>query len=321
MRVELAPVEQRGGIWFKREDVVGGKGRRLRFMLREYEAGTDGPYGMIVATPAASSIPAYVAREGARLGWPVKAIAGVNSLEAARRIEPFVVAEALGAELIAAGSGPHGWRREQARRRLLAEHPSYFNVPPGVNPARKEPEWLRRFYLCSAGQVANLPDIDTLIIPCGGGNATAAILLGLAFYYHGAPLRIVLGLMGHDGQGRMRAGAEQRIYAAVRDVPGALAMFERAERWPVYPQSEYGKPARTEHEGLRLHSHYEGKLWRYLLAYHPKLVTLRTCFWVVDGEPRLEEWVGLDALTSSATEIELPTFEYAAEPPPQPELF
>jgi hypothetical protein len=306
--VALAPVEQRGRVWFKREDVVGGKGRRLRYMLGTYAAACGGPYGMIVATPAASSIPAYVAREGKRLGWPVKAIAGVDSLERARQIRPFAVAEALGAEVIAAGAGQHGWRRERERRRQLERHPTYFNVPPGVNPNQSEPSWLRRFYMCSAGQVLNLPEgIETLIIPCGGGNAAAAILLGLAFYHEGPTPHVVLGLMGHDKHGKMRTTPEQRILAALDGVPSAVEIFNRAERWPVYPQSDYGRPQRAECDGLQLHPHYEAKLWRFLTEQHPGLVSDRTCFWVVDGEPDTGGWL---EGAGEVPVVELPTHDY-----------
>lgn len=165
MTVALSPVERRGELWFKREDLVGGKGRRLRFMLEEYAVAVSGPRGLVVATPAASSIPAYVAKEGQRRGWPVLVAVGMNTGEAALRVEPLQVAKALGAELVIAGAGQHSWRREQMRRTLLKRHPTYFNVPPGINPVRQDPRWLRRFYLCSAGQVMNLPEeLEVLII-------------------------------------------------------------------------------------------------------------------------------------------------------------
>lgn len=114
--------------------------------------------------------------------------------------------------------------------------------------------------------------------------------------------------MGHDGKGRMRAGAEQRIRAGIEGVPLALQLFERAERWLIYPQSEYGKPHRREYAGIRLHSHYEAKLLSYLEGHAPDLINPGTCFWIVDGEPKLEDFTSRPEL--QLPRLELPIVEY-----------
>src|SRR5262249_17922449 len=153
------------------------------------------------------------------------------------------IAETLGAEIIIAGASPNSWRRKRKYRAICAQYPTWFRVPEGLGPRKDrkdDPKWLERFYGASAPQGQNLPEnLKVLIIPCGSGNSTISILRGLSeYHFDNLPECIVLGILGHDENGRMRRAVDDHIRRGLAGNKLALHIYQEAEHIAAYPKTE-----------------------------------------------------------------------------------
>jgi hypothetical protein len=261
-------------------------------MVKEYLAESPGPHGLLSTSPGSSPQAVFAAREARVHGIPCTLVVGVDTMEAAQAFPNVRMAEALGAQIIIAGASPNGWRRKRKYKGICGQYPSWFRVPEGLGPRedrKDDPRWLGRFYSVSAPQVQNLPDnLKVLIIPCGSGNSTISILRGLAEYrFENLPERVVLGILGHDKDGRMRRIVDHHIRRGLAGNKLALHLYEEAEHIAAYPKSEYAVKCRLpqSYDGIQFHGTYEAKLWKVLNEKRPDLLVEGTCFWIIGGEP------------------------------------
>lgn len=267
---ELTPVEERGGILFKREDlyvpygrgdVNGGKLRQCRALIEKVA-----PKGVISACSIHSPQSAICAAVAEEFGLPCEILFGGTTY--ARLMEQPMprLAAKHGAKLtIAANTGRHNVLYAKARK--LAAERGWFVVEYGFN-ATKYPDVM---FGAIASQVENLPDeVDSLCLTCGSGITSCGVLMGLKKF--GKKV----------GEVHLFATAPDRremIRKNVGPLPFKLTVHDMFhERGFVYEKRE---PLR--YEGLMLHPNYEAKAFRRMARDGANVG--KTLFWVVGAEP------------------------------------
>jgi 1-aminocyclopropane-1-carboxylate deaminase/D-cysteine desulfhydrase-like pyridoxal-dependent ACC family enzyme len=271
----LTPVEERGGLLFKRDDLFrpfetkvlnGGKLRQVITVLRACRR-----RGVITAASIHSPQIPLVAGAAHHLGLRCVAVVGGTSvtteLDMARR---------LGAEIKRSASGRH--------RALFAEVArvnstlDYYVVPYGV----VSPSDPAACFMTQAQQAANLPDeLDTLVVTCGSGMSTLGILTGLwrfskrvneVVLVTTAPSRsetISNFVRAAEPAARSFLGSVKLTYIDLFGLPGF-----RYERRVPYTLC-----------GIHLHPRYEAKAFRHVLQRRD-CSSKRTLFWIIGADLR-----------------------------------
>ena len=174
----------------------------------------------------------------------------------------------------------------QKRAKDLAEGSGgeIFQVPYGVSAADEWPDDLiREFLEQDADQVLNVtaePEIKTLAIAFGSGNATAGMLYGLATRGTGALETVKLIGVGPD----KRDWLDRRLGRVGIDLADIDVDIEYI---PLHPHfAEYKDWMPETADGIAFHPRYEGKVIRFLDMMRLPWWTARdgsTCMWIVGG--------------------------------------
>lgn len=284
---ELSPVELRGGRWYKRDDSlrysngVNGKTRTSLFLGRmAIEHGASAlVYGGSVHAPALGR----VASAANYLGLDSHIFIGSDPAKAVRHDAVRVAVEA-GAQLHRSPIAFNPGLQKRAKDLAEGSGGEIFQVPYGVSAAD---EWsddlIRDFLECDADQVLNVtaePEIRTLAIAFGSGNATAGMLYGLATRGAGSLETVKLIGVGPD----KREWLARRLARVGLDI-GDLGV--ELEYLPLHPHfAEYTDRMPATVDGIDFHPLYEGKVIRFLDTLRPSWWTARdgsTCLWIVGG--------------------------------------
>lgn len=229
----LTPIEQRGEVWFKRDDlfeVAGAPGGKVRTCLALAKAGiADGKEGLVTAGSRASPQVNIVARVASHLG--VQARCHTPQGELAPEV---ISAVNIGAEIVQHKAGYNNViikrARDDAKERNWVEIPFGMECLEAINQTRK--------------QVADIPDgVQRIVMPVGSGMSLAGVLWGLEDVGLDIP---VLGIVvGADPKFRLDEYAPD----GWRD---RVTLLQTG--------TDYHTPAeRTALEGLELDAHYEAK--------------------------------------------------------------
>lgn len=284
----LTPVQLRGGIWYKREDLFrlpnGVNGSKLRacFHLVERAVAVEGVMEVVSAASVMSPQSSMGATVAARLGLGSITIVGGTTPEKAIRHQSIRLAQEQGSEVISVPVG-YNTALQSAGRKFVSENPGAWQLPYGITtPAGASLEEQRAFVEVGAAQVANLPDeIETIVLPFGSGNTAAGVLYGLATVRKPAALeRVVLMTIGPD----KRSWLEERL-ASLGAPLGSLGVdVEQIHLHPAF--ATYGDKMPETLDGIVLHPTYEGKVARYLELTGPEWWYRRnekTLLWIVGG--------------------------------------
>lgn len=280
----LTPVENRAGIWLKREDLHhrlnGVNGAKLRACEHLIGVARDRGYTSVVsAASVLSPQNAMAATVAASLGMPCEVILGGSKPSTAIRHPSVQLAVEAGAHLsfIPVGYNP---ALQRAARQYVhdASTPVYhlqygITVPPGADV-----EEIRAFHAVGADQVLNLPpEVDTLVVPFGSGNSAAGVLYGLSQHRPPGLERVILMGIGPDRQDWLA----QRL--ALLDAKPGIPV----QHISLYPQfAKYGDAMKASWDGLVMHPTYEGKIITWCNQNQPEWWARRdgrTCLWVVGG--------------------------------------
>lgn len=241
---DLTPVEERGDIWVKREDLftfggVWGAKARVCVVLAERKPGAT----LVTAGARVSPLINTVAHVAHGLGRASRAHIPEGALP-----PEMLAAEALGCELVRHKAGRLSVLR--ARCRADAEETGAVEIPW----AAEHPETLYQ----SARQVANLPpEAKRLVVPVGSAMTLAGILRGLEKASNPIP---VLGIMvGAEPYKRLDRWGPSGWRHIVELRPSGLPYEERA------PETVLG--------GVQLDPYYEAKAIPF--------VEPGDCFWAV----------------------------------------
>jgi 1-aminocyclopropane-1-carboxylate deaminase/D-cysteine desulfhydrase-like pyridoxal-dependent ACC family enzyme len=279
----LTPWEQRGGLWFKREDYFaplgyggpnGSKMRQLIWYINRFRAGkTRLLTGASVQSPQLS----MSAIVGAHFGLRCQQVVYSKPNSVLRHANPQIAA-GFGADFVfaAAPYNPVIQRKVDELRSddaLVVEYG--ITVPHKKYPAAD----VRGFHETGAAQVQNLPpEVRTLIVPAGSCNSLTSILLGLSQNAHNLQTLFTVGI-GPD----KREWVLERLAAMGVD-PAALRF-----RWQHHSLHDTGFSAYSDYfegesyEGINFHPTYEAKIWRFLRQHlAPPLARDGTVgFWIV----------------------------------------
>jgi Pyridoxal-phosphate dependent enzyme len=283
-RTYLTPLEQRGGRWYKRDDLlrfsngVNGKVRSALYLaeLAKAQGAVELVYGGSVLAPALGR----VASAAAYAGLECRIVVGSDPAKAVRHDTVRVAVEA-GARLVRSSVPYNPALQKRAREIADGSGGRTFQVPYGVSTREGwRPRQVRAFLEVDTAQVAQLiaSPVETLIIPFGSGNAAAAILYGLANVGAGNLRRIVLMGVGPDRMGWLRQRLE---YVQVAVPPIEMLHI------PLHPHfAQYSDRMAETCDGITMHPTYEGKVVRYLNTTAPPWWARRddtTCLWIVGG--------------------------------------
>lgn len=269
---DLTPVEEREGIYLKREDLFapfgagGVNGGKLRQCWCLVEKVKDEYEGLISCCSIYSPQAPITAAVGEYYGMPVTIYYGATTQEKLAKLRMPSIARKHGARLeIASKSGIHSILYGKARE--FAAKNNYYVVDYGFNLSEFPEILVDRI----AAQVQNIPDVDNLVVTCGSGITASSILVGLAKYNK------------HVDHVYLVATAPDRkkfITETLREY-GAWHSFEIVDLFHskgfVY---EHGVNA--EIGGIKLHPNYEAKTYAWLKNAGLKGDTL---LWIVGSKP------------------------------------
>lgn len=306
----LTPVEQRGAMWFKRDDLFapagpgGINGSKLRqciwLIARAAESGAKGIVsGTSVKSPQLMMTSA-VARQ---FGLASHHVIGATRFPAAMKHVSVAVATWMGATWTTVPVAYNPVLQRKVTELLESpEFAGWARMEYGISMDHitHPPRDIEKFHQIGAMQVKNLPPhITTLVIPAGSCNTATSVLYGLARYPHPNLRRVALVGIGPDKTQWM---AERLDLISIHtefeiDHPYQSAgLFNRvpARRYEwiqihTYPHLySYQDEQPFSYNGLVFHPTYEGKCMKVLTELHPELVAEDTCFWVVGGPVDIE---------------------------------
>lgn len=274
----MTPVELRGGIWWKREDlytlgsVNGSKLRAARHILELHVAAGD--HKVVVGASVGAPTPAIIATLAAELGLECEVIVGGTTPEKAVKHKPIQIAAGAGASISAIKVG-YGPALKKAAM-IAAQEDGVFAMYGTTTD-----EGVEAFLAVGGAETANLPDeIETLVVPFGSANTACGVLYGL---HDHRPNNLTDVHLMEIGPSR-RDWARDRLASVGRTmVPDGIEVHFTTlhEVW-----ANYGDKMPETMEDIVFHPRYEGKIIRWLNLVKPDWWTKRdgtTGFWIVGG--------------------------------------
>lgn len=267
MGYEITPIEERGGLLLKREDlfapygsgdVNGGKLRQCHSLISEVK-----PEGVVTACSIYSPQAAITAAVAEEFGIPCVIFYGGTTSEKLRTLPmPRLALKHKAKIAIAARTGRHNVLYKAARD--FAKKKGYFVVDYGFNVT----QYPKIMYGAVSSQVSNVPEVERVAITCGSGITTVGVLRGLDFF-DVKPKELHLFCTAPD-RSKMVEGEKRGIKVYYHD------LFH--EDGFVYEKEE---PMRFC--GVELHPNYEAKAMRRFIA--EGIEREGTLFWIVGAKP------------------------------------
>ena len=278
---DLTPVENIDGHWYKREDLFaplgpgginGSKLRQLVFLVATaVEAGAT---EIVTAASVRSPQISMTSVVGAAFGLPVNVILGATSPESSLKypnVRIGALAEAT-FHFVKVGYNPY----LQARAKEMRDaRPGAYLVNYGITTeADADPADVEAFHRVGAAQVVNLPNVETLIMPCGSANTTVSALYGLGSI--GAPAtlrRVVLVGIGPNRE----EWVDRRLEAIGGTLSSPIRQPFEVEVVDLHTTGvvKYSDTVPWREDGIDFHPTYEGKVMRWLDSPHGREVVPR----------------------------------------------
>lgn len=289
---ELTPVEQRGGIWLKREDAFaplgfgGINGSKLRGLVMMMKHRRKDSVAVVTGASVRSPQHGMTAAVAAHLEMESLHVVGATKPRTAvQHVQPQIAAR-FGARFTITGGAYNSVL--QPRVSELARVLGGATITYGITP---EPFEMLRFHQMGGLQTANLPDVHTLLVPMGSCNSVASILLGLQQARPPRLRRIVLVGIGPDrnrwlwdrlARLEVQDGYRYNVADCLRREPKERNYLELVylDAYAVFP---YDQLVKEKVGDVVLHPTYEAKVVRYLKERHPHLLCEDSCLWIVGG--------------------------------------
>lgn len=303
----ITPVEERGGISFKREDyfaplghggINGSKLRQCIYLVWRYGHGSA---GVLSAASVLSPQHAMVASVARHFGLPSVHVLGATTYEAARKHDSVAIAEAAGAQFDFIGAGWNPALKQRVRELHSTSCRGFYKLEYAISLGHlgTPVDEVREFQELGARQVVNLPhDMSRLLISAGSCNSAASVLWGLARSKR-RPVPLHLIGIGHSCVYPWLAERLQVLgvkFSSAGGRPWGWELDDTSGRaWPVYyhdlvamKYTTYQKWVPRSLEGVAGHPTYEGKCFAWLQDKRPDLLDGHPCFWVIGGEPKAD---------------------------------
>jgi len=281
------PVENRNGIWFKRDDYFaplgysgpnGSKCRQLIWYMTKNMAGKNHVLtGASVQSPQIS----MSAIVGAHLGLRSRVVVYSKPHTVLGHDNPRIAA-GFGAhfEYANAPYNPVLQRTVDALRRtdsLVVEY--------GITvDHKKHPEDLLGFHEVGANQTKNIPDeVETLIMPAGSCNSLCSILLGLYRDSKNIKQLYTVGI----GPSKWKWVRERAEIMGI-NIDNLPFKWKHHSLHDTKYASYTDKFTGEEYDGIEFHPTYEAKIWRYLNSTQQLNFDDKSLFWIVGSAPRIK---------------------------------
>jgi 1-aminocyclopropane-1-carboxylate deaminase/D-cysteine desulfhydrase-like pyridoxal-dependent ACC family enzyme len=198
---DLTPVENRGGIWWKREDLYriepyGVNGSKLRACQHLMSRAGKDVMQVVSASSVLSPQAAMAGVVAEQLGLECEIIVGATTPEKAVKHKSVAIAVAAGATVRSVPVAYNTYLQKQALEAAL--RPGVWRLPYGITtPADASLGDVEAFLQVGGAQVWNLPDeVETLVVPFGSANTACGVLYGLNEYRPAHLRQIILMEIG-----------------------------------------------------------------------------------------------------------------------------
>jgi hypothetical protein len=286
--LDLTPVENIGGMWWKREDkfaplgygnINGSKLRQLiwLFSQKQYPGVVS---GAVTGSPQLPMVGACAKH------WNIPCVQFTGG-----QGEMVTAGEKFGAETRLINPGYAATLNAKARR--LAASKGWLHIETNItlehriNPGER----IEAFHRVGSEQVKNIPDhIEHLLIPAGSCNSLTSILYGLGRFRPKSLKTVHLfRIMGNVP--KHKKWTDERL-DFIREVTGEeLPLpYKFVEHDLVdsgYTTYKEMKP--YSYGGIAFHPRYEGKCLNYIkenLAHFRSLLNDNSLFWIVGSQPQ-----------------------------------
>lgn len=272
---ELTPIQEIGGVKFKRddlftpyglEDVNGGKLRQCIYLLKDnLEVAKNGVYTVGESTSPQQAIVAAACED---LGLPC------TIYTQCKNDTPMMkLAKWHGAEYIYFKGIPNG-----EVRRVCKEN-NGFLVKYGVNLIDNKKALIDSV----ARQVENIPNkIRRLFITCGSGITTTGVLIGLDLYKKYVEEVVIIG-----NPNPREKEIEKYLYSCNYSHERLWAKVDSVakNRKYIFIHNDINYKDRYEesYHGLVFHPNYEAHMWRYIKENYT--LTEDDLVWIIGSEP------------------------------------
>ena len=282
----MTPVELRGGIWWKREDLYriepsGVNGSKLRACQHLMSLAGDDIMSVVSASSVLSPQAAMAGVVAQELGLECEIIVGATTPDKAVKHKSVAIAVEAGATVRCVPVAYNTYLQKQALEAAL--QPGVWRLPYGITtPAEAPLGDVEAFLRVGGEQVANLPDeVETLVVPFGSANTACGVLYGLHDHRPANLSKIILMEIGPSRREWARERLES-VGRAPESLPGVeIEYVTLHEVW-----ASYGDKMPETMEEIVFHPTYEGKMIRWLNLVQPEWWMRRdgtTCFWIVGG--------------------------------------
>jgi len=282
----VTPVELRGGIWWKREDLYriepsGVNGSKLRACQHLMSLAGDDIMSVVSASSVLSPQAAMAGVVAQELGLECEIIVGATTPDKAVKHKSVAIAVEAGATVRCVPVAYNTYLQKQALEAAL--QPGVWRLPYGITtPAEAPLGDVEAFLRVGGEQVANLPDeVETLVVPFGSANTACGVLYGLHDHRPANLSKIILMEIGPSRREWARERLES-VGRAPESLPGVeIEYVTLHEVW-----ASYGDKMPETMEEIVFHPTYEGKMIRWLNLVQPEWWMRRdgtTCFWIVGG--------------------------------------
>ena len=275
------PWENRGGIWFKREDYFaplgygGPNGSKMRQLIWYVNRFRENKTHILTGASIQSPQLSMSAIVGAHYGFKSRQVVYSQPHTVLKHSNPQI-AYGFGAEFEFA-SGPYNPIIQRKVSDLKQEKSLVVEYGITLPIESYEPEDVRKFHEVGANQTLNLPpEIKRLIVPAGSCNSLTSILLGLSRESHNLEELFTIGI----GPNKMSWMKQRLDYIGVNTNQWAF-------KWKHHSLHETGYSKYSDHfngetfEGVQFHPTYEAKMWRWLRQNEPIDRDDETGFWIV----------------------------------------
>lgn len=291
---ELTPFEKHQGVWFKREDyfaplgyggINGSKLRQCIYLVDRYVKEAKNPTGILSGASVKSPQLSMSTAVAKHYGLDSIQVIGATKPETAMLHDNVAIAAHLGAKFVITSVAYNPVLQKKVVE-LHKTYPDYFKLEYGISISGSSKD-IEAFHRIGAEQVRNFPDeVEQLIIPTGSANSAISVLYGLALYPPKNLKTIYLVLIGPNKTDFMQERLEKISEITGLDMYGEYEYKGFDLHGTGY--ATYGDEMPESYEDIEFHPTYEGKVWRYLNAEHPELLTDKTCLWIVGSKPKLE---------------------------------
>jgi hypothetical protein len=302
------PVEQHGGIWYKREDkfaplgygsINGSKLRQCIWLVNGWVKDKN-VRGVVSGSVVGSPQHPFIASSCKHYKIGCLIATGSKNHQSHLNMQ---MAEQLGASFHVVNIGYA--KALQSKSFQLAdrlENHEVLETNITVDEKLNPPSRIEAFHRIGAEQVKNIPDhIETIIIPCGSCNSVVSILYGIAIYKPKSLKRVLLMGIGNNGSNNLSYIPKRlKIIGSVKGKNyvddfkfdgknGKYDIMHHNLNGSGYCTYSDTMPFKTK--DIEFHPRYEGKCMNFIYEHKDRFSDYwneKTLFWIVGSEPK---WV------------------------------